>query len=66
MYYKDGRVLPSLSAIFPTAEHDWMQGEEQLTIIKGEIDYIAVSVELLFAGSGEAWFDDLYLCPLRP
>jgi len=65
VHYKDGSVLPCLSAIFPTAPHDWMKCEEQLNIIPGDIDYITVSAELLFAGAGEVCFDDLYLMPLK-
>lgn len=66
IHYKDGSVLPGLSAVFPTAAHDWLNREKELVIINKEIDYIVVSAELLFAGSGEVWFDDLSLCPLRP
>ena len=65
VHYKDGRVLPCLSVIFPRGEHDWVNVEKEIGLIKADIDYISVTAELLHAPGGEVWLDDVYLHLLR-
>ncbi len=61
VHYKDGSVLPGLAVLFPANEAGWLNQEKELLINPGEIDYIALSAELLYAETGQVWFDDVYL-----